>query len=254
EAAERRAVPARAGGVQRALGAGRRDLLQLRGARRARQAAPAALRRHPSRSAEHRQPAGAHRMAAEAGRRLEEVLRHAEVLRRAKQDAPRDAAIHRLQDRRHAGNGSAGPLHGERRTGRLARGDAANGRLSGGAGPQSQVMRIVITGASSGIGAALARYYASDDSVLGLIARDRKSTRLNSSHLVISYAVFRLKKKQTSRQDKLPAASVSLSFALPFLLRHSWSAIATCTLSLPELPCRCPLFLCSRYPTPSPLF
>ena len=32
-------------------------------------------------------------------------------------------------------------------------------------------MRIVITGASSGIGAALARYYASDDSVLGLIAR-----------------------------------------------------------------------------------
>src|SRR5256885_3784050 len=29
--------------------------------------------------------------------------------------------------------------------------------------------------------------------------RDRKSTRLNSSHLVISYAVFCLKKKKTSR-------------------------------------------------------
>src|SRR5256885_12964208 len=29
-------------------------------------------------------------------------------------------------------------------------------------------------------------------------ARDRKSTRLNSSHLVISYAVFCLKKKRTS--------------------------------------------------------
>src|SRR5256885_8511373 len=29
------------------------------------------------------------------------------------------------------------------------------------------------------------------------IARDRKSTRLNSSHLVISYAVFCLKKKMT---------------------------------------------------------
>src|SRR5256885_7619279 len=28
-----------------------------------------------------------------------------------------------------------------------------------------------------------------------LLARDRKSTRLNSSHLVISYAVFCLKKK-----------------------------------------------------------
>src|SRR2546426_5166168 len=30
--------------------------------------------------------------------------------------------------------------------------------------------------------------------------RDRKSTRLNSSHLVISYAVFCLKKKKTKRQ------------------------------------------------------
>src|SRR2546426_2211792 len=32
--------------------------------------------------------------------------------------------------------------------------------------------------------------------------RDRKSTRLNSSHLVISYAVFCLKKKKT-KQDTL---------------------------------------------------
>src|SRR2546426_8956677 len=32
---------------------------------------------------------------------------------------------------------------------------------------------------------------------LGLRLRDRKSTRLNSSHLVISYAVFCLKKKTT---------------------------------------------------------
>src|SRR5256885_5727170 len=31
---------------------------------------------------------------------------------------------------------------------------------------------------------------------------DRKSTRLNSSHLVISYAVFCLKKKKTSSQSK----------------------------------------------------
>src|SRR2546426_4509600 len=30
--------------------------------------------------------------------------------------------------------------------------------------------------------------------------RDRKSTRLNSSHLVISYAVFCLKKKKTKRK------------------------------------------------------
>src|SRR5256885_4822711 len=31
---------------------------------------------------------------------------------------------------------------------------------------------------------------------LGLCPKDRKSTRLNSSHLVISYAVFCLKKKK----------------------------------------------------------
>src|SRR2546426_8209162 len=32
-------------------------------------------------------------------------------------------------------------------------------------------------------------------------ATDRKSTRLNSSHLVISYAVFCLKKKQQQKRD-----------------------------------------------------
>src|SRR5256885_3532601 len=32
-------------------------------------------------------------------------------------------------------------------------------------------------------------------------ARDRKSTRLNSSHLVISYAVFCLKKKKKNNND-----------------------------------------------------
>src|SRR2546426_6929263 len=31
---------------------------------------------------------------------------------------------------------------------------------------------------------------------------DRKSTRLNSSHLVISYAVFCLKKKKNTKNDK----------------------------------------------------
>src|SRR2546426_3917132 len=34
----------------------------------------------------------------------------------------------------------------------------------------------------------------------GRLARDRKSTRLNSSHLVISYAVFCLKKKKKKEQ------------------------------------------------------
>src|SRR3989454_3496786 len=41
-----------------------------------------------------------------------------------------------------------------------------------------------------------------DDSLVGIfdaLKQDRKSTRLNSSHLVISYAVFCLKKKKNER-------------------------------------------------------
>src|SRR2546426_2364600 len=41
----------------------------------------------------------------------------------------------------------------------------------------------------------------------GLGRRDRKSTRLNSSHLVISYAVFCLKKKTTISLDARLAPS-----------------------------------------------
>src|SRR5260221_1932258 len=37
--------------------------------------------------------------------------------------------------------------------------------------------------------------------------RDRKSTRLNSSHTVISYAVFCLKKKKTKHRPPRQAAS-----------------------------------------------
>src|SRR5205807_5393538 len=41
-------------------------------------------------------------------------------------------------------------------------------------------------------------------------AQDRKSTRLNSSHLVISYAVFCLKKKKNKKIKKiLPIQSVN---------------------------------------------
>src|SRR5256885_17207053 len=36
-------------------------------------------------------------------------------------------------------------------------------------------------------------------SIAGVDAQDRKSTRLNSSHLVISYAVFCLKKKKIKK-------------------------------------------------------
>src|SRR3712207_8380818 len=42
-----------------------------------------------------------------------------------------------------------------------------------------------------------------DDAGAGLWARDRKSTRLNSSHANISYAVFCLKKKNTTNTGPL---------------------------------------------------
>src|ERR1022692_4201290 len=49
--------------------------------------------------------------------------------------------------------------------------------------------------------------------------KDRKSTRLNSSHLVISYAVFCLKKKKKTQQERLfrlfVSSSVHARLALP---------------------------------------
>src|SRR5258708_26307309 len=47
-----------------------------------------------------------------------------------------------------------------------------------------------------------------DRSVVSIQAldRDRKSTRLNSSHQIISYAVFCLKKKKTTKQHCTNAA------------------------------------------------
>src|SRR5215475_14807782 len=37
--------------------------------------------------------------------------------------------------------------------------------------------------------------------------RDRKSTRLNSSHVKISYAVFCLKKKKNKKKNKMPSTT-----------------------------------------------
>src|SRR2546428_9663905 len=44
-----------------------------------------------------------------------------------------------------------------------------------------------------------------DQGVVGLHALDRKSTRLNSSHDQISYAVFCLKKKKKKEQELMSA-------------------------------------------------
>src|SRR5256885_5906782 len=44
---------------------------------------------------------------------------------------------------------------------------------------------------------------------LGMASEDRKSTRLNSSHLVISYAVFCLKKKKKTHNVYIPETDKS---------------------------------------------
>ena len=68
-------------------------------------------------------------------------------------------------------------------------------------------MRVVITGASSGIGEALARYYAKDASALGLLSRRAVDARAFSEN-AISYSV------DVSDQPALDAA------ARDFILRH----------------------------------
>src|SRR5256886_7467681 len=55
-----------------------------------------------------------------------------------------------------------------------------------------------------------------DESILvDRINRDRKSTRLNSSHSQISYAVFCLKKKKKTEQD------VPIQYNFPYPTSHS---------------------------------
>src|SRR5256885_7242680 len=62
--------------------------------------------------------------------------------------------------------------------------------------------------------------YRYDAPGLGTSA-DRKSTRLNSSHLVISYAVFCLKKKK----PRAPCHSLSLRSAVPGTERRSLRSV-----------------------------
>src|SRR5256885_13017725 len=49
----------------------------------------------------------------------------------------------------------------------------------------------------------------------GACGRDRKSTRLNSSHLVISYAVFCLKKKNKQTHNPLLRDAYTYTYSMP---------------------------------------
>src|SRR5256885_9547829 len=71
--------------------------------------------------------------------------------------------------------------------------------------PYTTLFRSLDDVGLSALAADLGRTLGATDVVTGEVwleeGRDRKSTRLNSSHLVISYAVFCLKKKKTQTID-----------------------------------------------------
>src|SRR2546422_8090032 len=50
--------------------------------------------------------------------------------------------------------------------------------------------------------------YSPDEATAAVLTVDRKSTRLNSSHGYISYAVFCLKKKKTTPSSSLPLTNI----------------------------------------------
>src|SRR5256885_12363464 len=65
--------------------------------------------------------------------------------------------------------------------------------------------------------------------VLGrVVAADRKSTRLNSSHLVISYAVFCLKKKTHLADDRPPDRPVKAAPRDILSFTHAGSILVCC--------------------------
>src|SRR5256885_5237359 len=76
--------------------------------------------------------------------------------------------------------------------------------------PHVALLYTVITGGgpttSERAPSAPASVTAATPSITASQVVDRKSTRLNSSHLVISYAVFCLKKKHQALSDTRPTA------------------------------------------------
>src|SRR5256885_7272866 len=67
---------------------------------------------------------------------------------------------------------------------------------------------------------SLRRLFGLPRQTFGSSPRDRKSTRLNSSHLVISYAVFCLKKKKVVRNHRSSSGQKAHSSLLWLEIRY----------------------------------
>src|SRR3712207_6884645 len=84
----------------------------------------------------------------------------------------------------------------------LFRSLAGTNRVENGRLLRRKLKGVAITaGHHNRAAAALLLAYSRRQEIVSLVARDRKSTRLNSSHANISYAVFCLKKKNHRRPD-----------------------------------------------------
>src|SRR3712207_7780377 len=68
-------------------------------------------------------------------------------------------------------------------------------RVVGGRGPEAGDLADILQGGGSDLGVG--------DGIGEWRSKDRKSTRLNSSHANISYAVFCLKKKNKNKQNSI---------------------------------------------------
>src|ERR1035438_10802423 len=70
---------------------------------------------------------------------------------------------------------------------------------------QSGANVLLVVNGNSAVSTQIGAYYRPRRSIpVANVCTDRKSTRLNSSHLGISYAVFCLKKKKKKNKQKAP--------------------------------------------------
>src|SRR5256885_12565812 len=75
--------------------------------------------------------------------------------------------------------------------------------------PIEGVARLVVGDREARLGQHLPKRLSLEAHPRRRRCRDRKSTRLNSSHLVISYAVFCLKKKKISSAESTKLTAIS---------------------------------------------
>src|SRR5690554_7467521 len=96
---------------------------------------------------------------------------------------------------------------------------------------------------SIGFGKAVKTWYGKDGTeyviapiplggYVKMLGQDRKSTRLNSSHVRISYAVFCLKKKNTNNALAMHIVDQARSVFLPYVIFTSLTSLAHFALYL----------------------